>query len=438
MNLVVDNQVVRTATGNDSPLLSDASWDVSALVGKKAHLEVVDSTTSPERGYILVDDILFLAKASAPELPDFNRQLGTVNQSFQALVQKEIQALAEQYKVVGATVAVVVDMSLQATVAVGKRKFGSPEPLLVTDPMHVGSNTKGMTALLFGRLVEKGKLRFDETVREAFPYLVSPDFVSLPLIELLYQRSGITDATAAQIFDAKYLPSDPANRYHGPAKLYSEERQVYVHDCLVGRVGYPPRSKMEYCNANFIVAGAAEELASGGKPWEELIQLEVFTPLHMKAAGFSAMGTGKNVETPWQHVSKNGIWEPIYHDNPGYFGPAGTVHCSALDLANYATARVFGAYEKGSYLSAQTWQILQTPPDGSGYACGIAVGGPDANGIRNMSHGGSNNMSCSDWWVRHHGRIIVVSMINCQSPEANKAILEGIVKLTEEHFGIAN
>ena len=59
MNLVVDNQIVRTATGDDTPSLSDASWDVSVLVGKKAHLEVVDSTTSPERGYILVDAITF-------------------------------------------------------------------------------------------------------------------------------------------------------------------------------------------------------------------------------------------------------------------------------------------------------------------------------------------------------------------------------------------
>ena len=59
LNLVIDSQVVRTATGNGSPILSNVSWDVSALVGKKARLEIIDNTRSEQRGYVLVDDIIF-------------------------------------------------------------------------------------------------------------------------------------------------------------------------------------------------------------------------------------------------------------------------------------------------------------------------------------------------------------------------------------------
>ncbi len=62
MNLIVDNQIVRTATGDDTPTLSEAWWNVSAFAGKKARLEVIDNTRSEDRGYILVDDIKFAAK----------------------------------------------------------------------------------------------------------------------------------------------------------------------------------------------------------------------------------------------------------------------------------------------------------------------------------------------------------------------------------------
>ena len=55
----MEGKVVKSSTGNDSSGLSRVSWDVSALMGKKAHLEVLDSTTATRHGYIMVDDIRF-------------------------------------------------------------------------------------------------------------------------------------------------------------------------------------------------------------------------------------------------------------------------------------------------------------------------------------------------------------------------------------------
>jgi hypothetical protein len=57
LNLVVDGKVVRTVTGDDTAQLRPESWDVSLLIGKKAHFEVVDATRVPERGYIMVDNL---------------------------------------------------------------------------------------------------------------------------------------------------------------------------------------------------------------------------------------------------------------------------------------------------------------------------------------------------------------------------------------------
>lgn len=58
INLIVDGQVVRTATGAEAEALQPGAWDVSELKGSTAHLEIVDA----ERGgwgHVNVDQIVF-------------------------------------------------------------------------------------------------------------------------------------------------------------------------------------------------------------------------------------------------------------------------------------------------------------------------------------------------------------------------------------------
>jgi len=64
VNLVVNGQVVRTATGNDSESLDWASWDVKEFVGQQAHIKVVDNNRFGW-GHILADE--FTASSTAAE-----------------------------------------------------------------------------------------------------------------------------------------------------------------------------------------------------------------------------------------------------------------------------------------------------------------------------------------------------------------------------------
>ena len=62
LNLVVKDEegierIVRTQTGNDSDSLTEASWDLSDLVGKRARLEIIDKLAFGSHAYILVDDL---------------------------------------------------------------------------------------------------------------------------------------------------------------------------------------------------------------------------------------------------------------------------------------------------------------------------------------------------------------------------------------------
>jgi uncharacterized protein (DUF608 family) len=58
MNLVVDGEIVRTATGQNTERLAAVSWDVSELGGRTAHLEIVDEV-SEGWGHVNVDRIEF-------------------------------------------------------------------------------------------------------------------------------------------------------------------------------------------------------------------------------------------------------------------------------------------------------------------------------------------------------------------------------------------
>ena len=90
--------------------------------------------------------------------------------------------------------AVVQDGRIVAIGAVGTRRAGTEIPVTPDDRFHIGSDTKAMTALLAGMLVEEGKMRWDMTVGEALPDLapgMDPGFRAITLEQLLSHTSGI-------------------------------------------------------------------------------------------------------------------------------------------------------------------------------------------------------------------------------------------------------
>ncbi len=61
LNLRVDGDIVRTATGKDAELLDWVGWDVRAWMGKKATIEIVDRWTEGW-GHVSIDQIIFSQK----------------------------------------------------------------------------------------------------------------------------------------------------------------------------------------------------------------------------------------------------------------------------------------------------------------------------------------------------------------------------------------
>lgn len=71
VNLVVDGQVARSSTGNDSETLDWSAWDVSDLIGTTAHIEVVDNNRAGW-GHVLADQFMFSDTAAAPRIESYD------------------------------------------------------------------------------------------------------------------------------------------------------------------------------------------------------------------------------------------------------------------------------------------------------------------------------------------------------------------------------
>lgn len=246
--------------------------------------------------------------------------------------------------------AVVTREGLAFLQAAGVRRKGQDEPVTADDKWHLGSNTKAMTAALYGRLVEQGKAKWGATLAELFPDLkVDPALAGASIETLMAHRAGIVDAG---LIDVAWLVAARAD-----SRPLEVQRAAFAAKVLTAGPGGTP-GQFAYANANFILVGAAIERLTG-RPWETVIKAELFDPLGMASAGF---GAPKGAQ-PWGHQFVGGTLQPLDpagpSDNPAALGPAGTVHASLTDYAKFI--RLF-LTEGGRLLKPETIAHLTTPP----------------------------------------------------------------------------
>jgi sucrose-6-phosphate hydrolase SacC (GH32 family) len=70
INLIIDGDVVRSATGNNRPQLEPQQWDVREYFGKTAKIQIFDHYTKDDWGHILVDQIALTDEALKGASPE--------------------------------------------------------------------------------------------------------------------------------------------------------------------------------------------------------------------------------------------------------------------------------------------------------------------------------------------------------------------------------
>jgi CubicO group peptidase (beta-lactamase class C family) len=264
----------------------------------------------------------------------------------------------------------------------GVRRTGHETAATLEDRWHHGSNTKAMTAAVFGRLVQQGRARWDMSLAEALPGLtLNPAWATATPDTLMHHRAGLLDAG---LLDQAWLIAA-----HGDQRPLPEQRAEFAARALRGPPAGPV-GRFAYGNGNYIVLGAAIE-AMTGQSWEAVTQAELYQPLGLGTAGFGA----PQGEAPWGHRGGVGVDPAGFADNPRALGPAGTAHMSLSDYARFVAAMMGGAPD---WLDEETRDHLLTPPAGSppAYAAGWDVGIAPWAGMSGpgptITHSGSNTM----------------------------------------------
>ena len=393
-------------------------WIVSAIAGAAAELAIrpavqLDFTPVVSRVYQLqqTDDLghwgsrdgFFLAGVS----PDFRLEsMAEARARSYRLVEspsRNVSALLEpiraKHTLPGLAVVVVRSNLVVGIGAVGDRKWNVNEPVTLNDKWHHGSITKSMTATLAAVLVEAGRVEWTTRLADVFPAQAAamhPQWRTVTLEQLLAHRAGAPDSD--WLNQKGIWPRIWA--YGGTAR---EARGYLLRQVTVLPPQATPGTQFIYSNAGYAFAGAMLEQIMD-QAWEVLITERLFHPLGMSSAGFGVPATPRYIDQPWGHTWVNGAPLPIAPgtdaDNPPAIGPAGTVHCTALDLAKYVALHVAGARgATGLLLPATAFTKLHGDPDGDGYALGWNVSTRPWAGGRTLSHTGSNLQWYTNIWI---------------------------------------
>jgi CubicO group peptidase (beta-lactamase class C family) len=304
-----------------------------------------------------------------PDEPKQNKQLA-----------EKLEAIRDENKLPALWGAIVREDQLLAVAAVGVRKVDSTEPVTINDKVHLGSDTKAMTATLIGILIEKKKLRWDSTVGEVLPDLkdrIHADFLPVTLRQLLTHQAGLPK-------DSLWLPTPKG-------KTLREHRRATLEIIFKNAPESKPGTKFAYSNSGYVAAAVfAEEVT--GEVWEDLMKSMIFKPLNMTTPGFGPPGTKNEVDQPWGHKLIKEKLTPLQQDNWRVMSPAGCIHCSVPDWAKFASLHIVGPQGKSALLKAETFKQLHTPDDGFNYAGGWIFKEKE----QVLTHDGSNTL----WYAR--------------------------------------
>ena len=282
------------------------------------------------------------AQVHAPALPEATR----------ARLDQAVDTVMARYTLPGIAVGVIEHGQVVYTRTAGKRIAGSGEKIDARTLFKIASNSKAMTTALLGRLVDQGKLRWDDPVTRYLPQFQMHDpwvTANMRVEDLLTHSSGLP------------LGGGDLMLWPQPNTFTAED---IIHGLRYIAPAYSFRSRYEYDNLLYVVAGAVAA-AAGGAPYATLMRREVFAPLGLDRCQVGSWNRDAVGDVAQPHYLKDGRNIPIGEDGaviPALTSdPAGGIRCDLTDMLQWARNWLVPSHAQLQWLSPVQRDVLQAP-----------------------------------------------------------------------------
>ncbi|MCX5562773.1 serine hydrolase [Streptomyces sp. NBC_00038] len=168
----------------------------------------------------------------------------------------------------------------------GVAETGTGRPVEATDHMRIASTAKAYTGAVSLQLVDRGKLRLNDTVGKVLPRLPRA-WHRVTLRQLLNHTSGLPDFSAAPEFLA--LVTENPRRHFDSRRLLD-----FVAD---EPLGFRPGSRYAYSNSDNIAVALMAEAVTGRR-YEDLLAQLVYRPLDLRS---TSLPQGYRMPEPYMH-----------------------------------------------------------------------------------------------------------------------------------------
>lgn len=263
------------------------------------------------------------------------------------VAKQRLEAMRLEWQVPGVGVAIVHRDRVLMASGLGVKQVDQTHPVDGQTLFAIASNTKAFTTLALAKLVERGKLSWDDPVRKHLPdFALNDRWISneLTVRDLVTHRSGLGTFSG----DLLWWASDYSRK-----ELISKLRHLPSEG--------PFRSHYGYSNVLYIVAGQVIEAVSG-ESWEAFVQKEILRPLGMHRTLVSVrdlVSTG-NYAQPHKTLATSS--RPIPWMNWDNMAPAGSLISSPEDMAKWVAALLRNASQpEGPLVKQKTVLDLWSP-----------------------------------------------------------------------------
>ncbi|GAA0694753.1 serine hydrolase [Dyella marensis] len=343
-----------------------------------------------------------------------------------------VDAVVARYRLPGIAVGVIENGEVVYRHTAGELALGSGQPVTPDALFKIASNSKAMTSALLARLVQQGKLRWDDPVKRWIPaFRMYDPWVTehMQVGDLLTHRSGLGEGA-------------------GDLMLWPEPNGFTRQDIVAALAYLKPRYSFRagyaYDNLLYVVAGEVAA-AAGGAPYETLLRREVFEPLGLARCQVGTWRRDALAPVAVPHASRGDGFvplaptDPVVH--PTTMEAAGGVQCSLDDMLIWARQWLAPTPQQLAWLPQAQRDPLWTPYtpmpisaqrrawDGTKlYAYGYGWRIADVDGVQTVSHTGTLSGMYSALYLVPGRRDGFVVLINGDAEDARTVLVEVLLK----------